>query len=68
MTLCETCINYLGGSGVQRGQSLCRTRSKQRYIYPEALGATEGYAPVNKRCHQTEPPKLTGKVRRRVNA
>jgi hypothetical protein len=64
--LCETCIHWQGGRGVQKGVSLCAKHKAQRYVYPDALGAPEGYAPKNKRCHQDAPPVPKRKVRRRV--
>lgn len=66
MTLCENCIHWQGGKGVQKGVSLCREKNPLRYTYPAKLGDPHGYAPVNKSCFRRTPTKLTRKPRVRV--
>ena len=71
MILCETCIHFQGGRGVQKGVSLCAKRNAQRYVYPEGITEPHGYAPVNKRCFTDTPPPPKPpkrKVRRRAKA
>lgn len=66
MILCEKCIHWQGGRGVQKGVSLCRAHKGQRYAFPEKMGGPHGYAPKNKRCFTDTPPAPVRKKRVRV--